>query len=144
MDVVTTWMLDHQDPSARRRENDVRSRYGSDRMLPDKVERALGEPLSEPDRQRINASMHWILGLGGGAAYALLRRQASGVGAGHGLLYGTGFFLAIDEAANTLAGLAPPPTMFPWQTHFRGLVGHWTFGLATDLILAAERRVRGR
>ena len=41
-------------------------------------------------------------------------------------------YLAIDEGLMSATKLAPPPDAFPWQTHARGLAGHFILGLLLD------------
>jgi uncharacterized membrane protein YagU involved in acid resistance len=67
-----------------------------------------------------------------GAVYAVLRRRVPWASLGFGTLYGALFWLAVDEAANTVLGLTPPPGEFPWEAHARGLGGHLVYGVATE------------
>ena len=98
-----------------------------------KAATALGPTLSDERREHLAAALHWALGIGAGAAYALLRRRFHALGRGLGI--GTAFWAAVDEGLVPALGLTPGPRGFPWQAHARGLAGHLTFGTVTDRTL---------
>jgi uncharacterized membrane protein YagU involved in acid resistance len=87
---------------------------------------------ADANRERFGSAVHWALGVGSGAAYAVLRRRLTGVGRVAGVGFGTIFWAAVDEGLVPALGLTPGPRAFPWQTHARGLAGHLTFGTVTD------------
>jgi hypothetical protein len=125
MGKVTGYMYEHEDRDARREEDEARggrASYGA----------AAGEVVSPT---------HWALGIGAGAAYAVLRRRFQGLGTTAGTAFGTAFWAFLDEGLVPALGLTPGPTAFPWQTHARGLVGHLTFGTVTDGTLRLLDRV---
>lgn len=80
-------------------------------------------------------AIHFMLGIGPGALYALLRRRNPKVATGHGALFGLGLFVLADELLSPIAGLASGPLAYPWQAHARGLVGHLALGVATEAAL---------
>lgn len=92
-------------------------------------------------RRQYGAAIHWALGIGAGAAYAVLRRRFQGLGSTAGAAFGTLFWTILDEGMVPALGLTPGPAAFPWQTHGRGLVGHLTFGTVTDGTLRILDRV---
>lgn len=55
---------------------------------------------------------------------------------GAGVLTGLGLWLFVDEGANALFGLTPPPTAYPRETHVRGLVGHLAYGGTLGVLLS--------
>jgi Protein of unknown function (DUF1440) len=117
MSKVTSYMYEHEDRDARRREDDVRG------------------------GQQDGSAMHWTLGIGAGAAYAVARRRLRFFGNTGGAAFGTAFWAVLDEGIVPLLGLTPGPAGFPWQAHARGLVGHLTFGTVTDGTLRLLDRV---
>jgi hypothetical protein len=119
MDKVTGYMYEHEDRDACRKEDEARG---------------------GPSGQR-GSAMHWALGIGAGAAYAVLRRRFQGFGSAAGTAFGTGFWAFLDEGLVPALGLTPGATAFPWQAHARGLVGHLTFGTVTDGTLRVLDRV---
>jgi len=89
-----------------------------------------------PDvRPTIDNATHYLLGVGPGVLYALLRRRIPGLGAGRGLVYGLLLFAVNDELLNTALGLSGPPAAYPVAAHLRGLVGHVVLGVVTDVAL---------
>jgi hypothetical protein len=51
----------------------------------------------------------------------------------------TAMSLLVDEAANALLGLTPPPGQFPLAAHLRGFAAHLVYGTTLGLLLAAGR-----
>jgi hypothetical protein len=52
-----------------------------------------------------------------------------------GILTGLVLWLLVDEGANALFGLTPPPTAYPRETHVRGLIGHLAYGGTLGILL---------
>ena len=119
MGKVTGYVYEHEDRDARRKEDEARSGRSGQR----------------------GSATHWALGIGAGAAYAVLRRRFQGLGSAAGTAFGTGFWAFLDEGLVPALGLTPGATAFPWQAHARGLVGHLTFGTVTDGTLRLLDRV---
>lgn len=141
MDWATTYLYDHEDRRARRREDTARRGNTADGIAADKIAGLFGRGLSKEQRRRFGSRIHLALGAGSGAAYAALRRRVPAVDAGRGLALGAAMFAALDEGANTALRLTPPPRAFPWQAHARGLAGHLVYGVVTDSLLDAADRV---
>ncbi len=102
----------------------------------EKVARMAGKELTSEERMGFEIALNVGLSMGVGAVYALLRHRIPGANLGHGLIFGTTFWLLVDEVGNTVLGLTPPATEFPWQTHMRGLAGHMVFGMVAETVLA--------
>ncbi len=143
MNQVTTYLYEREDPQAREREDAARHGRTAYGIAVEKVADAVGaKPLPEPRQKQLGQALHWALGASGGAIYGALRGRVPGVDAGQGLAYGTAFWGAMDEGANTALGLTPPPAAFPWQAHARGLAGHLAYAVVIDTLLDAADRVR--
>jgi hypothetical protein len=138
---VTTYLYEEENELARRREDEAREGKTAYGIAAETAAGRVGRELSEEQREQAGAALHWALGAGAGAVYGALRGRVPGVDAASGLVFGTAFYLAVDEGANTLLGLTPPPGHFPWQAHARGLAGHLVFGVAAELTLLALDRV---
>jgi hypothetical protein len=141
MDKVTGYMYEHEDRDARRKEDEVRGGRSSYEVAAEKAASAAGSSLNRHQRRRAGSTMHWALGIGAGAAYAVLRRRFQGLGGAAGTAFGTAFWAFMDEGLVPALGLTQGATAFPWQTHARGLVGHLTFGTVTDGTLRLLDRV---
>jgi hypothetical protein len=141
MGQVTTWMYEQESEATRDRENRARGGKTAYGVAAEKAA-AIGEvDLSEDERQQAGRAIHWALGIGAGAAYAVMRNRWPASARFKGLPFGAGFFLIVDEALNPVLGLTRGPRAFPWQTHARGLGGHLTFGLVSEVVLEGLDRV---
>ena len=141
MTKVTTVLYEHEDRSARQREERARGGKTAYRIAAEKGAASTGVPLREDELERAGQAIHWGLGIGAGAVYGVLRPRVRRLGKAAGLAYGTGFWLLLDEIAVPALGLTPGPTGFPWQTHARGLAGHLSFGAVADATLNVLDRV---
>ncbi|MDP9348903.1 MAG: DUF1440 domain-containing protein [Gemmatimonadota bacterium] len=141
MGQVTTYLYEQESREARRQEDEARDGKIAYGVAAEKAAELVGRELSEEQRKQYGSAIHWGLGLGAGAVYGALRHRVPLAEWGHGLLFGTAFWLLVDEGSNTALGLTPGPTAFPWQTHARGLTGHLVFGVAADATLHALDRV---
>jgi hypothetical protein len=132
MGKLTGAMYEREDRGARRREDEARSGKTSYGVLAEKTAGAMGATLDDRSRERYGSAVHWALGVGAGALYAVLRRRFGTIGRAAGVGFGTMFWAAVDEGLVPALGLTPGPRAFPWQAHARGLAGHLTFGTVTD------------
>jgi hypothetical protein len=141
MGKVTSYMYEHEDRDARWAEDEARGGRTPYEAAAEKAAAAAGTTLVHRQRQELGSAIHWALGIGAGAAYAVLRRRVQFLGSAAGTAFGTGFWAFLDEGLVPALGLTPGPTAFPWQTHARGFVGHLTFGTVTDGTLRLLDRV---
>lgn len=141
MGKVTGYMYEHEDREARREEDDARGGRTAYEVAAEKAARAAGTTLEAPQRRELGSAIHWALGIGAGATYAVLRRRVQVFGGTAGTAFGTAFWAFLDEGLVPALGLTPGPTAFPWQAHARGFVGHLTFGTVTDGTLRLLDRV---
>ncbi len=141
LDRVDYFMWNREDPQARARTKAVRP-HGEPPagVLVTELEKASGRKLSEKHHDVAQTAVHYAIGIGPAAAYALVRGRLPG-GPARGLLYGLGVFLLQDEGLNTVTRLGAHPRDYPWQAHGRGLVSHLVYGLVTELTLSAMDRL---
>jgi hypothetical protein len=135
MNRATTWLYERQPREARERENEARGGQSAYATAAESLAARTGLELDENQKSTAASTIHWATGIIAGMKYAVLRHLWPGVRAGGGTLYGTGFFLVMDEMMNPALGLTPGPQRFPWQTHARGLAGHLVFGIVSDCAL---------
>lgn len=140
MGYVTSYLYEHEDAAARRKEDSARDGSTAYGVAARKTAGALGLDLRDEQVETVGSGIHWALGAGAGAAYGALRHRLPAARAGYGLAFGAVFWAVVDEGANAALRLTPGPTAFPWQTHARGLTGHLVFGVATESILDAAGR----
>lgn len=136
MGTVTSYMYEHESEDARRAETEAREGKMAFGVAAESAAEAVGRRLTDEQRERLGAKIHWVLGMGAGALYGAGRTPGRGVELGRGLAFGTGFYLLVDEIGNPVLGLTPGPGAFPWQAHARGLVGHLAFGVTAEVVLS--------
>ena len=117
MGKVTGYMYEHEDRDARRKEDDVRGGRSPYEVAAEKAASVAGTSLDPGQRAQLGSALHWALGIGAGAAYAVLRRRVQGLGSVAGTAFGTGFWAFMDEGLVPALGLTPGATAFPWQAH---------------------------
>lgn len=144
LDRVDYFMWNREDPETRARTRAVRP-HGEPPagVVVTELERASGRELTEEQHEAAQTAVHYGIGIGPAAGYALVRDQLPG-GPARGLLYGLGVFLVQDEGINAVTRLGADPRDYPWQAHARGLVAHLVYGLTTELALVAMDRMLGR
>jgi len=141
MGQATTYLYEHENKEARQREDQARDGRTAYETAAEKFASLACQPLSDDERKKLGSAIHWSIGIGSVALYALLRRRLTGRGLGKnlaaGALFGTAVWLLLDEVGNVALGLTPKPSAFPWQAHARGLAGHLVLGLAAEGVLQA-------
>lgn len=141
MDKGTTVLYQREGEEPRKQEDEAREGKTAYGVAAEKVAVVAGKDLSKKQRQGYGTGIHWALGAGAGALYGALRPRTAWASLGFGTLYGLLFWLIVDEGANTVLGLTPPPQEFPWQTHGRGLAGHLLYGVTAEAALKAADAV---
>lgn len=142
MDRLTQVLHDHEDPAARRQEKRARGRRTVPQEAAHRAARASGRRLTRSETRVAGTVLHWVTGVGAGAAYGALRHRFPQITRAGGTAFGAGFFVLVDETVPPLLGLSAPPQDFPWQAHVRGLSGHVVFGAVTEGVLELLDRVR--
>ena len=135
MGQVTTYMYEHEPESARQQEDDARGGKTAYGAAAERAAGAAGAELSDEQRQQAGSAIHWALGAGAGAVYGAMRNANDATDMAHGMVFGTAFWLLMDEIGVAVLGLTPPPAEFPWQTHARGFAGHLVFGLVAETVM---------
>ena len=142
LDRADYFMWNREDPETRAATRAVRP-HGEPPagVLVSEVEEASGHALDEAQHEAAQTAVHYAIGIGPAAGYALVRDKLPGRGPARGLLYGLGVFLLQDEGLNAVTRLGADPRDYPWQAHGRGLVAHLVYGLTTELALNAMERM---
>jgi hypothetical protein len=142
MDRATTSLYERENAAAKKRENAARGDRTAYEIAAEKGAKLVHRELDDQGRKRVGAAIHWALGTGAGVTYALLRRRGGPLARlGSGLVFGLAFWLLMDEIALTAAKLTPPPGVFPWQAHARGVAGHLVLGGAVESVFDAADAV---
>lgn len=97
------------------------------------------ELLVSEKNARTNA-VHYAPGGTSGAVYGAAAELIPGVTSEAGLPFGTAIWLAVDEGAVPLPGLARGPTNYPLSTHLYALASHFVYGLTTEVVRRTLRK----
>ena len=101
----------------------------------------LDRSLTKSEKQLAGPIVHYAFGSAMGALYGAAAEIAPPAASGLGLPFGTALWLGADEVAVPLLGLSQPPTDYPATVHASALASHLVYGLTTDLVRRAVRRV---
>lgn len=141
LDRADYFMWNREDPKTREQTRKVRPHAEPPAgVIVTELEQASGGQLDERQHNAAQTAVHYAIGIGPAAGYALVRDQLPG-GPARGLLYGLGVFLLQDEGINAITRLGADPRDYPWQDHARGLVSHLVYGLTTEIVLTAMERL---
>jgi putative membrane protein len=105
------------------------------------AENVAGRRLPEQERELALQGIHWIFGALAGAAYGALVEMEPSLGAWHGAAFGITLNRITHEALLPKLGLAAPPGQQPTQERISEWVTHAAYGVATDSVRRAVRRV---
>jgi putative membrane protein len=97
--------------------------------------------LAKDEKKVAGPVVHYAMGAAMGALYGVLAEVDTRLTSGIGVPFGAAVWLAADEIAVPALGLAPPPSKSPASTHASALASHAVYGLTTDLVRRALRRV---
>lgn len=137
MEQASTAIYQRQAPATREREEALRTEMPTT-VLARKLAHLVGTDLDDETAPRLGAALHYGFGASGGpVTLALVQLGLGPLTAG--LAVATAMAMVVDEAANTILGLTPPPGQFPLSTHLRGFAAHLVYGAALGLLLAAGR-----
>jgi len=114
MDLLTTGMVQSQSGSHKRREQAAMPNGKSSvTNLVDRLDSRFGLGLSEDAKGMAEQEVHYGLGIGPGALYAVLRHRLPLVGAANGMLFGALLVAVNDEYLNTALGISGPFDAYP-------------------------------
>jgi len=97
--------------------------------------------LRQNEKALAGAAVHYSLGTTVGGMYGAVAELWPEATAGAGLPFGTAFWLVVDEGAVPILGLAKGPAEYPLSTHAYALASHLVFGLTTEMVRRAVRRL---
>ena len=102
-------------------------------------EKLFGHYLEDQEKGWAGNAVHYFTGGTSGAVYGLAAEFAPKVTAAAGVPFGTAVWLAIDEGAVPLLGLAKGPSEYPVSTHVYALASHFVYGVTTEVVRRALR-----
>ncbi|HEX8000963.1 MAG TPA: CbtA family protein [Pyrinomonadaceae bacterium] len=97
--------------------------------------------LAKDEKELAGALVHYAYGAMMGAVYGVVAEFAPQVSVGAGLPFGAVFWVAADEVAVPLLGLAEKPDKYPLSTHAYALCSHLVYGLTAEAVRRTLRRI---
>lgn len=103
-------------------------------------ENVFDHQLAKKEKELAGAAVHYAFGAAMGAFYGVAAEFVPQVSAGAGLPFGAVFWMAADEIAVPLLGLAEEPDEYPLSTHAYALCSHLVYGLTAEAVRRTLRR----
>ena len=143
MGKATTFMYEQTSDEAKEKEKEASYGVAYD-VAAKKTAALVGKELSQEQVSKVGMALHYALALGWVPVYMVARRRFGMTPFGAGAASGLSMAVLVDEIANPLLGLTPPPGKYPLVTHLRGLAGHLVYGLAVAGLVEAGWKLTGR
>src|SRR5689334_15082927 len=90
----------------------------------EKIAELVGVRLDRQEKQKAGTVVHYVFGAAMGAVYGAAAELLPPAKSLVGVPYGAALFVAADEVALPVFGLAKPPTEYPLSRHLSGLSQH--------------------
>ena len=117
------------------------TRDAAERLAAAAAETFAGRELTRGEQDAGGTLVHYLYGTATGAAYGLAAELAPAAAALCGLPFGAAVWLGADEFIVPALGLSKPPEDYPPSVHAYSFVSHLVYGLTTELVRGAVRRV---
>src|SRR5438034_874913 len=105
----------------------------SERLVATVYREVIHRPARPMEMKIGGSAIHFGFGAAAGAIYGAAAEVEPRVTIGEGTLFGTAVFIAADEIALPLTGLAEPPQRTPPRRHLYALFSHFAYGAATEI-----------
>ncbi len=103
---------------------------------------AFGHKLKRKQEKDVaGAVAHYAMGATSGAIYGAAAEFLPEVTIGTGLPFGAAVWLVADEGIVPALGLSKAPTEYPLSKHAYAVASHLVYGVATELVRNAVRRI---
>jgi len=104
-------------------------------------ENIFGRELDKSEKETAGAVVHYAFGAAMGGVYGIAAEVAPEACAALGLPFGAVFWLAADELAVPLLGLAAKPSEYSLSTHAYALASHLVYGLTSEVVRKTVRNM---
>jgi len=132
LDWLSILMYEGEARATRVQEDDARGHRHAYEIAVERAARYAGYRLTDEQVHRWGWRFHKTFGVLGGIAYLGMRRAVPSLRRGCGLVFGTAFFLTVDELLIPLLRLSPGPLAFSWKVHARGAAAHLAYGVTAE------------
>lgn len=97
--------------------------------------------LQKSEKEPAGDAMHYLMGGVSGAIYGATAEMTGMTTMGAGLPFGSAVWAIADDVVVPALGLSKSPTAYPFSTHAYALTSHWVYGLTTEMVRKAVRKV---
>ncbi len=97
--------------------------------------------LTRSEKKIAEPAMHYAMGATSGLIYGAAAEIAPMTSVGAGLPFGAAVWLVADDVIVPALGLSKPATEYPLSIHAYALSSHLVYGLTTDLVRRALRKL---
>src|SRR2546423_6438062 len=105
----------------------------SERLVATVYREVIHRPARPMEMKIGGSAIHFGFGAAAGAIYGAAAEVEPRVTMGEGTVFGTAVFIAADQIALPLTGLAEPPQRTPARRHLYALFSHFAYGAATEI-----------
>jgi hypothetical protein len=132
LDWVSTALYENEDRQTREDEDNARAHMHAYEVAIKNMTQAVGIELDREGIAKWGWRFHKSFGYFGGIQYILLRKRFPRISRANGLVFGTGFFVFVDELMMPMMKWTPGPTAFSWKVHARGAIAHIAYGVTAE------------
>ena len=97
--------------------------------------------LTKSEKEPAGEAMHYIMGGVSGAIYGASVEMTGVTKMGAGLPFGSAVWAIADDVIIPALGLSKSPTQFSLSTHAYALSSHWVYGITTEYVRKAVRKI---
>ncbi|MEY2536918.1 MAG: hypothetical protein QOG67_658 [Verrucomicrobiota bacterium] len=105
------------------------------------AQQVVGHKIPKEQQRLAGEAVHYAMGATSAAVYGSLAEYAPLVTIGDGTAFGTVVWLLADEVSVPALHLSKPPTRFSFSTHLYALASHLVYGVVTESVRRALRKV---
>ena len=103
--------------------------------------KVLDHKLTKSEKEPAGEAMHYLMGGISGAIYGATAEMTDSATIGAGFPFGTAVWAIADDIVVPALGLSKPATEFSLSTHAYALSSHWVYGLTSEMVRRAVRKV---
>ncbi len=104
-------------------------------------ENVFDHKLKKSEKEPAGEAMHYLMGGVSGAIYGATAEMTGATTMGAGLPFGSAVWAIADDVVVPALGLSKSPTQYSLSTHAYALTSHWVYGLTTELVRKAVRKI---
>jgi len=146
--VASFVMTEYQVLTSKISESDEKKKPKSKKVEPANVkmaemvsENVFDHKLKKSEKEPAGEAMHYLMGGVSGAIYGATAEMTGMTTMGAGLPFGSAVWAIADDVVVPALGLSKSPTAYPLSTHAYALTSHWVYGLTTELVRKAVRKI---